>query len=208
MTSTDATALALDAGALMEARIPLLLLGLGNVLCRDDGAGVAALYRLRRRYELAAGVLAVDGGTLGLDLLPLVERAERVLLLDAVGGDGPPGALVRLEGGDVAPAVRERLSPHQIGVADLLGGAALLDRYPDQVVIVGVVPASIELGLGCTPAVEASLDELVRAAVAELAAMGFPARPRPDEDALVADAARLARVGTFEVDDGARALGL
>jgi hydrogenase maturation protease len=187
---------AVDPGELPVDRIPLLLLGLGNVLCRDDGAGVAALYRLRRAYELPAGVLAVDGGTLGLDLLPLVERAQRVLLVDAVGADAPPGTLVRLEGNEVAPAVRERLSPHQIGVADLLGGAALLDRYPGEVVIVGVVPESIDLGLGCTPAVEASLDDLVIATAAELASMGFA-------PTLVNGA------GTgFVADEGARALGL
>ncbi|HVV82466.1 MAG TPA: HyaD/HybD family hydrogenase maturation endopeptidase [Kofleriaceae bacterium] len=191
--------LATDALPTVDDRIPLLLLGLGNVLCQDDGAGVAALHRLRRAYALPAGVLVVDGGTLGLDLLPLVERAERVLLLDAVGADAPPGTLVRLEGDEVAPAVRERLSPHQIGVADLLGGAAILDHYPDEVVIVGVVPAATDLGLGCTPDVAASLDGLVLAAVAELAAMGFaPARFLRDDAAAAA---------MIEPDD-IRALGL
>lgn len=185
-------------------RIPLLVLGLGNVLCADDGAGVAALYRLWQGYQLAPGVLAVDGGTLGLDLLPLVERAERVLMLDAVRADGPPGTLVRLEGSAVALAVRDRLSPHQIGVADLLGGAALLDHYPTQVVIVGVVPAAIGLALGCTPAVFASLPALVRAAVDELAALGFPATARVGDESMVPTTG----YGGFARDDGARALGL
>jgi hydrogenase maturation protease len=172
----------------MSDRIAVLVLGLGNVLCTDDGVGVAAVHLLRRAHVLPEGVLAVDGGTLGLDLLPLVERAGRVILLDAVRADGPPGTLVRLDGDDVAPAVRERLSPHQIGVADLLGGAALLDRYPDEVVIVGVVPASIELGLGCTPAIAARVPALVDGALGELARMGYRVTPRaagfvPDDDA-------------------------
>ncbi|MBZ0236680.1 MAG: HyaD/HybD family hydrogenase maturation endopeptidase, partial [Deltaproteobacteria bacterium] len=143
------------------SRTAVLVLGLGNVLCRDDGAGVNAVHRLRCEHELPPGVVALDGGTLGLDLLPLVERADRVVIIDAVRGDGPPGTLVRLTGDDVAPAVRERLSPHQIGVADLLEGAALLDHYPDEVVIVGVVPETTELGLGCTPAVHARIGDLV-----------------------------------------------
>lgn len=185
-------------------RIPLLVLGLGNVLCADDGAGVAALYRLRQGYVLAPGVVAVDGGTLGLDLLPLVEASERVLMLDAVRADAPPGTLVRLEGSEVALAVRDRLSPHQIGVADLLGGAAILDHYPSQVVIVGVVPAEIGLALGCTPAVAASLPALVLAAVEELAALGFPATARTDDGSAVATSG----YGGYARDDGARALGL
>ena len=155
-------------------RIPVLVLGLGNVLCGDDGAGVAALYLLERRYRLADGVVALDGGTLGLSLLPLVERAARVVIVDAIRDDGPAGTLVRLSGDEVAPAVRDRLSPHQIGVADLLTGAALIGRYPDLVVLIGVVPATLELGTARTAGVEAALPALADAVAAELTALGFP----------------------------------
>jgi hydrogenase maturation protease len=141
-------------------------------------------------------VVAIDGGTLGLALLPLVERAERVILIDAVRGDGPPGTPVRLDGDAVAPAVRERLSPHQVGVADLLGGAALLGRYPAAVVIVGVVPASIDLGFERSPAVAAALPALLARVVAELVAHGF------------APVARGPTRAERRRDDAARALGL
>jgi hydrogenase maturation protease len=173
-----------------DDRIAVLVLGLGNVVCSDDGAGVAAVHRLVREWTMPAGVVALDGGTLGLSLLPLVDRADRVVLVDAIRGDGPPGTMVRLDGDDVAPAVYERLSPHQIGVADLLAGAALVGRYPDEVVLVGVVPATTELGLGRTPAVEARVPELVARVVDELIRLGFPPAPattatsgRPDRAA-------------------------
>ena len=164
----------------------VLVLGLGNVLCGDDGAGVAALHRLLRGWELPDEVLALDGGTLGLSLLPLVDSAAQVILVDAIAADGPPGTLVRLEGDEVGPAVYERLSPHQIGVADLMSGAALVGRYPDRVILVGVVPATTDLELGRTPAVEARLDDLVAAVIAELAALGHRVRPRtrPVDDEL------------------------
>lgn len=152
-------------------RIAVLVLGLGNVLCGDDGAGVVVAHRLRRELELPPGVRVVDGGTLGLDLLALVAASDRVILVDAVRADGPPGTLVRLEGDDVAPAVYERLSMHQIGVADLLAGAALCERYPHEVVIVGVVPETTELQLGCTPEVTRSLPALADAVVRELGRM-------------------------------------
>lgn len=153
-------------------RIPLLVLGLGNVLCSDDGAGVIALHQLRRHYELPAYVRVVDGGTLGLDLLALVAAADRVLMIDAVRADAAAGTIVVLDGDEVAPAVYERLSPHQIGVADLIAGAALCDRYPEDVAIVGVVPETTELGFGCSPAVAASMPALIARVVAELAARG------------------------------------
>ena len=158
----------------MNERTPVLVLGLGNVVCTDDGAGIAAIHKLMREYDLPEGVLALDGGTLGLSLLPLVDSADQVILVDAIKADGPPGTQVRIEGEEVAPAVYERLSPHQIGVADLLAGASLLDRYPDRVVVIGVVPESIELGIERTPAVQASIPELVERVVKELTAMGYP----------------------------------
>jgi hydrogenase maturation protease len=157
----------------MSERIEILVLGLGNVLCADDGAGVAAVHRLRRAYELPASVRVVDGGTLGLDLLALVTASDRVILVDAVRADAPAGTLVRIAGDDVAPAVYERLSPHQVGVADLLAGAALCDRYPDDVVIAGIVPATTALQLGCTPAVVAQLDALVESVLGELRRWGI-----------------------------------
>ena len=174
-------------------RIPVLVLGLGNVLCGDDGAGVVAVHKLMRRWRLPAEVRVVDGGTLGLDLLGLVAISDRVILVDAVRGAGPPGTLDRLAGDDVAPAVYARLSPHQIGVADLLAGAALCERYPSEVVIVGVVPAMTDLQLGCTPAVEASIPALVDNVLAELRRLGYEPEPRET---------------TCEPHEGARALGL
>lgn len=175
-------------------RIGVLVLGLGNLLCGDDGAGVVAVHRLRRAWAMPDGVRIVDGGTLGLDLLALVAASDRVILVDAVRADAPPGTLVRLVGDEVAPAVYERLSPHQIGVGDLLAGAALCDRYPDEAVIIGIVPATTDLQFGCTSAVEANLDALVDRVVEQLERYGaHPVR-------------RDAALGSH--DDGARALGL
>ena len=177
----------------MSDRTPVLVLGLGNVVCSDDGAGVAAIHKLIREYALPEGVVALDGGTLGLSLLPLVDSADQVILVDAINADGPPGTQVRIEGEEVAPAVYERLSPHQIGVADLLAGASLLDRYPDRVVILGVVPESIELGLERTSAVHAAIPELVDRVVEELVDLGYPPVPSENRDESYGSAAHVAR---------------
>jgi len=91
----------------MTDRTPVLVLGLGNVVCTDDGAGIAAIHKLLREYEMPEGVVALDGGTLGLSLLPLVDSADQVILVDAIRADGPPGTQVRIEGDEVAPAVYE-----------------------------------------------------------------------------------------------------
>lgn len=183
-----------------EVRPDVVVMGLGNVLLMDDGVGIAALHRLRRDYRMPAGVELLDGGTLGLSLLPYIERARHLILLDAVRADGAsPGDLVRVEGAAVAPVVAERLSPHQVGVADLLAGAHLLERYPDSVVLLGVAPAEIELGTERTPDVEASLPALVEMAAQELARIGFGPASRSSLE--VSDE-------PVEEEDVVRALGL
>jgi hydrogenase maturation protease len=180
----------------MNKRVPLLILGLGNVLLEDDGVGSAAISLLLDRFEPPPDVRVFDGGTLGLSLLPYLEMSDAVILVDAVRTDGAPGDLVRLDGDDVAPAVATRLSPHQVGVADLLDGARWLERYPARVVLLGLVPASMELSVGLSPLVRTSLSDLVDLIVQEAARLGFIFETRDPVDApareRMLDVARLA----------------
>lgn len=162
----------------MSERVPVLVLGLGNVLCGDDGAGVAAVRALLDRYRVPDGVRVLDGGTLGLSLLPWLRDADHVILVDAIAADAPPGTLVRLEGADVSPAAASRLSVHQIGVADLLDGNRLLGGGPDTVVLVGVVPESMELTVELTAPVRGALAALVDRVADEVRALGFPVERR------------------------------
>jgi len=158
-----------------------LVLGLGNLLCGDDGLGIVALEVLRRRFEPPANVALVDGGTLGLSLLPTLESARSVWILDAVAADAPPGTLVSLEGEAVEPALRERLSPHQIGVADLLDALHWRDTWPTRLRVLGLVPESFALEIGLSPRVSQGLESLVTAVAGELEACGHTLRPRTGE---------------------------
>ena len=101
-----------------------------------------------------------------------------MILVDAVRTDSPPGTLVRLDGDDVMPAVRDRLSPHQVGVAELLDAARLIGCYPATVTLIGLVPESLDLGLARSSAVAASLDKLVEAIVREVVVLGYPMVPQ------------------------------
>jgi hydrogenase maturation protease len=150
----------------------IVIMGLGNVLPGDDGIGAAAVARIERDYRIPPGVRLVDGGTLGLSLLEPLSEAEHLILVDAVAVDRAPGTLVRLDGADVTDAVRDRLSPHQVGVADLLDVARLIGCYPASVILLGLVPESIDLAVVRSSAVERSLDQLVAAIVREVENLG------------------------------------
>lgn len=180
----------------MSERTPLLILGLGNVLLQDDGVGSAATSLLLDRYVTPENVRVLDGGTLGLSLLPYLEGADAVILADAVKADAPAGTCLRLDGDDVPPAVATRLSPHQIGVADLLDGARWLGRMPRRLMLLGIVPESMELAVGLTPRVRTALPQLVELIVEASAELGFAFAPRLAHemavDPGVPDVARLA----------------
>jgi hydrogenase maturation protease len=171
-------------------RYRVLVLGLGNVLLGDDGVGPLALARIEGERLIPDGVRLAEGGTLGLALLSEITEARHLILVDAVATDDPPGTLVRLDGEAVADAVRDRLSVHQVGVADLLDAARLIGRYPDSVVLLGLVPGRIGLSLTRTAAVDQALPALVSAVVREVEAHGYeltghsspPARDRPIHD--------------------------
>lgn len=156
-----------------ERRTNVLVLGLGNVLLGDDGVGPLALARLENDYTVPAPVRLVEGGTLGLALLDELASANHVILVDAVATGDTPGTLVRLDGAAVRDAVRERLSVHQVGVADLLDAARLLGSYPQTVVLLGLAPGRIGFGIERTPAVQAALDDLVVAVVREVGFRGY-----------------------------------
>jgi hydrogenase maturation protease len=182
----------------MSEPAALLILGLGNVLLGDDGVGSAAIARLLDDYQAPADVRVLDGGTLGLSLLPYLQDSDTVILLDAIRTDAPPGSLVRLDGDGVPPAVATRLSPHQIGVSDLLDGARWIDRYPSQLVLLGLVPETIELAVGLSAAVARGLPVLVEEVVNEAARLGFAfarrSHPNGDETPRAMGAVDVARL--------------
>jgi hydrogenase maturation protease len=150
-----------------------LVLGLGNILMRDEGIGVQVLQQLVERYEFPPEVELLDGGTIGLSLLPYVEDTERLLVIDAVNVDGEAGTLVRLEGEEIPSSLSVKISPHQMGLADLLGAARLRGRYPRELVLVGVQPGVIDTGLELSPAVAAQVSSLVDAALSQLSQWGI-----------------------------------
>lgn len=144
------------------------VIGLGNILQRDDGAGVAAVLELAAQAGRWPGAELIDGGTLGLELLAYVEDATHLLLLDAVLTGAAPGTLVRLEGEDIPLQLSTKLSPHQAGVVDLLAAAWLQDRLPDQIVVLGIEPEQIAWGTELSACVQEGLPGLVAAAASQL----------------------------------------
>jgi len=155
----------------------ILVLGLGNLLMSDDSAGVRVVQRLSEQYRFPDHVTLLDGGTLGLDLLPYLEEVDRLLVIDAVETGSSAGTLVRLAGDDIPLALATKVSPHQMGLKDLLTVADLQGYSPAEMVLWGVQPASIEMAMELSVEVAAVIGSLEEKVLQELAGWGVAPAP-------------------------------
>ncbi len=151
----------------------ILVLGLGNSIMTDDGFGVEVVNTLSSRYHFQGEVCLVDGGTLGLDLLPYLENVESLLIIDALDMRDEPGRIFRLQGEEVPRAFASKLSVHQMGLQDLLAVAELQGHVPNRLVVWGVQPESIEMGTELTPAVKKAVVAVIDNILDELQGWGI-----------------------------------
>lgn len=165
-------------GQAKEANV--LLLGVGNLLLSDEGIGGRVVEEFQRRYLIPQGVEAIDGGTMGMDLLPYLDDRTHLLVVDAVNtGTGKPGEVVRLELEDPPSFFRTMVSPHQLGLAEVLGVAAMTGTMPPVITVIGIEPASLATGIDLSPVVESQMPRLIEMVRAELTALGFALEPLP-----------------------------
>jgi len=150
----------------------ILVLGLGNLVMSDDSAGVRVVQGMMQRHSFPEGVTLMDGGTLGLDLLPYLEGVDRLLVIDAVETGRPAGTIVRLAGDEIPLALATKVSPHQMGLKDLLTVADLQGHAPREMVLWGVQPGSIEMAMELSPDVAAAIGPLEERVLRELAGWG------------------------------------
>ncbi|WP_322760392.1 HyaD/HybD family hydrogenase maturation endopeptidase [Frankia sp. Cr2] len=154
-----------------EAVAPVLVLGIGNELLGDDGVGVVAARRLAAVPN--PGVEVLDGGTLGLMLMPYLAGRRAVLVLDAVSSaQGRPGDVIVIGDGDVRRGHGVRATAHDVGLVDALSAAELAGCAPQHVALVGIVPESIADRWGLSPLVDSRVTAMVAAARTILANWG------------------------------------
>jgi hydrogenase maturation protease len=153
-----------------------VVLGLGNPLMGDDGLGLAVLARLREGWELPE-VELVDGGTWGMNLLPLIEDASQLVLLDAIRTRAPSGTVIELERDQLPRYLAHKLSPHQIDLKEVLALAELRGTLPERTVAIGAEPEAVELSTDLSPPLAGAVDAITLAVVARLGAWGHACRP-------------------------------
>ena len=148
------------------------VIGLGNPLMGDDGLGILAAQRLQEEWILPPEVQVVDGGTWGMNLLPIIDEAEELLLIDAINQDMPPGTQIVLARDEIPRALAMKVSPHQIDLSEVIALAELRGTLPERMTALGLQPERVELGAPLSPAVERHIDHLVAMAAFQLELWG------------------------------------
>jgi hydrogenase maturation protease len=155
--------------------IKVTLIGLGNLLLRDEGIGIHAIRAVEAGCQADPGLEIVDGATAGLDLIPYIEGRDRVLFVDAVNFRKEPGYIGVLENQEIPAMFTYKDSLHHLGLVDLLAAAQLLDVAPREICLIGIQPHIIETGLELSELLQAKLPLLVACIRAKLQDWGLPA---------------------------------
>lgn len=142
--------------------------GLGNILLKDEGVGVHVVNALKERCTFPSDVEIIDGGTLGLDLLHLIEGKEKIIIIDAVDFKKEPGYIGIIEDDNIPATLFKKLSVHHIGLSDVLFAAKLKGVTPSKVSLIGVQPESLELGLELTDCIQQRLDAIIETVLTKL----------------------------------------
>jgi hydrogenase maturation protease len=159
--------------------VSLAVIGLGNVLLGDDGFGPFVVELLRTRYAFPPEVELLDLGTPGLGLISYLLGHETVVIVDTVAGPGSPGDVRLYEGVELERwPCPPRVSPHDPAVSEALAVARAAGAGPHEVVLVGAVPGSSELGAGVSPRMRAAADAAAEIVSRRVEERGFEVQRR------------------------------
>nr|WP_239984958.1 HyaD/HybD family hydrogenase maturation endopeptidase [Sporolactobacillus pectinivorans] len=148
--------------AIVDEARKITVLGIGNALYTDEGLGVQILPRLESALKGVADIEFIDGTTEGMQLLGPVEATQALIVIDAINAGKEPGTCIKLEKKQIPSFNGIKMSVHQIGFQEVLSAAQLRDRLPEKMVMIGIQPASLELGTEMSPTVQSAIPGLIK----------------------------------------------
>ena len=149
------------------------IVGVGNILLKDEGIGVRVVKQLENEYTFPPEIVLIDGGTDGPHLTSLMADFDKIIVIDAVEGGENPGTIYKFTLDQISFDTTTHLSIHQMGVLEALNQIKLLGKEP-EVIFIGIEPQDISpWGMKLSPAIEAKIPELIALVLEELAEHGI-----------------------------------
>lgn len=138
----------------------ITILGIGNSIFSDEGVGVHILPVLEEIFGNDPGIEIIEGSTDGMKLLGPVEDTDHLIVIDAINAGKPGGTIIKLEGEEIPAYFGIKMSIHQLGFQEVLFAAKLRERFPKNIVMIGMQPTSLELGVQLTEVNQSKLVDL------------------------------------------------
>jgi len=161
----------------MNKKYTLTILGLGNILLRDEGFGVHFVHHFQEKYQVPESIAVIDGGTLGYVLMDIICETEYLLVIDTVRAEGKPGSMYRFSPDDVPACLDYRATAHEVEFLDILLKAEMLGEAP-KTTILAVTPEEVSEGaMELTPTVQDSLSVMEDLVKEEIENLGMFVQP-------------------------------
>jgi len=150
----------------------IAVIGIGNILMSDEGVGCHAANLLLAKYNFEPSIEILDAGTTGTDLLHYFEDYDRIIITDAVNFDKEPGFIGTIEDDDILARITTKMSMHHLGLSDVLSTVKLLGIETMNVYLVGIQPASLEVGTELTDLIAQRMDRMIEVVLLKLKEWG------------------------------------
>lgn len=151
-----------------QSRDKITIIGIGNTLYQDEGVGVHILPLLEEGFSNDPEIEIIEGSTDGIALLEPVEDAEYLIIIDAINAGKPGGTIITLEGEEIPAYYGIKMSIHQVGFQEVLWAAKFRDRYPKNIIMFGMQPSSMELGIELSKTNQKKLHELASKVIEQI----------------------------------------
>lgn len=145
----------------------ILILGIGNILLKDEGVGVHVVNKLKE-MPLPENVEVLDGGTAGLDLTDFIANRKKVIVIDTVKAGEKPGTIYRLTEKNLKIKPKAIMSFHEIDFLDALYMSEVMGEKPEETVIIGIEPEDMSDGTDLSPEIEERIPKIIEVVMKEL----------------------------------------
>jgi hydrogenase maturation protease len=160
-----------------DSSADVTILGIGNLLMGDEGVGIHVLNKLCESYTFSPAINLIDGGTIGIDLIPYFEDCNKMIIIDAVDFHEKPGYYKSLANKEIQYRFNTKLSLHHAGLSDVLSIIQLQEIKPPEMILVGIQPEKIEMGIELSNTVQNKLDEIFSLIINKLGEWGIDSKP-------------------------------
>ncbi|AXX92064.1 Ni/Fe hydrogenase [Malaciobacter molluscorum LMG 25693] len=150
-----------------------IIIGVGNLLFKDEGVGIYAAKYLEKNYDFDDSLEIIDGGTLGFKLMSYFQEYDNVIILDTVSIEDEAGSIFRLPSHVLLGLGNYRKTAHEVEIVEMLEICSVLDKHA-QVTILGIIPediVSVEIGL--TKKIEDKFEDYINTTLKEVESIGI-----------------------------------